>query len=658
MRILKWLSFLILCIVGNAGLGYGQAFYFPPAPDSILQTEVGSSRLGINTFNQYSNALLFYQGKKNIVNFSQRNGLIYNQAVSGNRFITNDLDLNFNYGYIVNSWLRTGVKTHFLRYGANNTTLAKNLAYLDALKNYNRQGWRLRLSTGSLTDNRNTFNNSGLGAEYAGAYYLISPDSGTTFKLESESGYYDIAPRNTWFTRAVANIEQTFDQNAAISLSAGYYSRKVEDYLLGNIQSISSDTLVGIATIAYRISDKLNYNSQNYVGLPRRDFNYRSFEGSNPRQNIYYTQQMVDTRQELTAQFARFKGTAQFLYTLTDRAYFLNNNLLLSRTDLDAATKDEQRKDIREASTSWIYELSFQLNDKDVLIAKSTAQLFRVDTRSIDNNQDRDEVLYSGELNYQRRWNSIFQTEFRLASNLRQLVYITPQQSNENYTERMIRLEPNFILGTKKLRWRADYSIQSTYNVRNFATEQLKNRSNRIFLTNHNIDATLTKRWHTLIDFTRRENRLSLLNWSEFKESPLDTVVIYDASIRFQYYWQNSKGSSVQTFAGYRYFRQTRQNEVGLSTETGGVLAIALDNIILQHGPRFGLSWQTSFGLYCYMDLWLQTNRVYYRYDPTTRIYLGQSYTAEQLAQQQNQFLPYFTITARYNLSAWRSLLR
>jgi hypothetical protein len=658
MKPWKCLCLIVLCFTCGRSIGYGQAFNFAAPPDSVLQTEIGTSRLGINTFNQYSQSLLYFKKDRQIVNFSHRNGLIYNQAVSGNRFITNDLDLNFLYSYSVRDWLRTGISSHYLRYGANNTTLSKNLVWANALKNYKQQSWQLRLATGSLTDNRNTYNNTGLGGEIQGAYLIRSKDSSATIKVESEAGYYDISPRYTWFTRAVANIEKTFDQNASVGLSAGYYSRKVEDYLLGNIQSISSDTMMAMATLAYRISDKLTYSSQNYVGLPRRDFIYRSFEGSNPRQNIYYTQNMLDTKQELTAQFARFKGTAQFLYALTDRAYFLTNNLLLNNTDLETATKEEQRKDIRETSTSWIYELSFQLNDKDVLIAKTTAQLFRVDTRSNDNNQDRDEVLYAGDITYQRRWNKIFQTEFRLASNLRQLVYITPQQSNENYTERMIRLEPNFILGTKNFRWRADYSIQSTYNVRNFATEQLKNRSNRIFLTNHNIDATLTKRWHTLIDFTRRENRLSLLNWSAFRESPLDTVVIYDASIRFQYYWQNTKGSSVRTFAGYRYFRQTRQNEVGLSTETGGVVAIALDNIILQHGPRLGVSWQTSFGLFCYADIWLQTNRVYYRYDPTTRVYLGQSYSAEQLAQQQNQFLPYFTLTARYNLSAWRSLLQ
>jgi hypothetical protein len=279
-----------------------------------------------------------------------------------------------------------------------------------------------------------------------------------------------------------------------------------------------------------------------------------------------------------------------------------------------------------------------------------------VDTRSSENNQDRDEVLYAGELIYQRRWSRIFQTECKIGGTYRQLVYITPQQSSENYTERMVRFEPNFILGTKRLSWKGNYSLQATYNVRDFSTEQLKNRSNRIFLTYHSIDATLTKKWHTLFDFSRRENRLSLLNWTDFKESPLDTVVIYDCSIRFQYTKQTLNGTSLKTYAGYRYFRQTRQNEAGLNKIGEGVIAIALDNIVIQQGPRFGITWQSAFGLYLYADCWLQQNNIFYAFKETSRIYLGQSFSNQQLQQKQNLFLPYFSVMARYNLSRWRSL--
>lgn len=459
-----------------------------------------------------------------------------------------------------------------------------------------------------------------------------------------------LGPRRWQRAVAEASYQRPLDDNSLAFLRLGYRNTRTEDYLPANVQRIQSDTLAAQVQWTYQLPGQAAFRSDNSVLLPTRAFLYRRLTPlADTVQNQGYQQHEVDTRQELLLTRRRLQARLQFGYHERVRDYYLENNRLLTPTRFLAAEVREQIKNISEKTTQWQAEVTWLPRPRHALTAAGTAQLLRVDTPSPDNYQDRDEASHQLRLRLTSRWHPTFRTSLGLWGEYRQLVFIKAQQSAENYADRLLHWEPGFVWAPGTFSWRATYHLWVSYQVRDRAAEQARNRASRVLELDQHLQWEVRPQWLLTLDYQRRENRIGQLNWQTFRESPLDTTILHDTSLGLRRGWRGVRGQS-SLRAGYRFLEQRSHQRAALLPEGAGAPGlIFLRTLTRQHGPE--LSFERRAGaLVLTTTLWLQQLQNLYRYRPGPGSYAGSSYTAEELAQRSSRLLPYFELLLEYQL--------
>ncbi|RTQ47579.1 hypothetical protein EJV47_19380 [Hymenobacter gummosus] len=456
--------------------------------------------------------------------------------------------------------------------------------------------------------------------------------------------------------RALADVvySRPIDENSQGLVRLGYRNTRTEDYLPANVQRIQSDTIAAQLQWQYQLPGQAAFRSDNTVLLPARAFLYRRLRAeADTVQNLGYRQQEYDTRQELLITRRKLQARVQFGYHQRVRGYYLENNRFLAPTRFAAAEQQERIKDISERTTQWQTEVTWLLHPRHSLTGAGTAQLLRVDTPSQENYQDRDEASHQLRLRLTSRWHPTFRTTLGLWGEYRQLIFIKAQQSAENYSDRLLHWEPGFTWAPGRFSWRASYHLWVSYQVRDRAAEQLRNRASRVLEMDQHLQWELRPQWLLSLDYQRRETRIGQLNWQQFKESPLDTTIIHDLSLGLRRGWRGVRGQS-SLRAGYRFLEQRSHQRAALLPDGPGAAGlIYLRTLTRQHGPE--LAYERRAGpLTLTTSLWLQQLQNLYRYRPGRGAYAGSTYTAEELALTSSRLLPYFELLLEWQLRRQR----
>ncbi|MCB2409175.1 hypothetical protein [Hymenobacter lucidus] len=465
-----------------------------------------------------------------------------------------------------------------------------------------------------------------------------------------------LGPRVWQRTLAEGYYERSFDEFSSGTLRLGYRSNRAEDYVPGNVQRIQSDTIATQLSWVYQLSDKASFRSDNSLALPRRAFAYRQLGAeADTVQNLGYHQQELDTRQEVRVNSKKLQFMLLFNYRERNRNYSLENNRGLSPTRLTTAIEREQIKDISEKTTLWQSELTWLPRPRHSLSLLGSAQLLRVDTPSDDNDQDRDEAQHSLRLVWVGRWAGAFRTSLAAGAELRQFVFIRASQSAENYTDRLLHWEPSFTWAPGKFSLKSTYHLWVSYQVRDRLSEQLKNRASRVLEQQQHLSYQFTPRLLTSIDYIRRENRIGLLNWPQFKESPLDTTITHDLSAAVRHSWGKLRGQN-SIRLGYRFLEQRTHGRAALLDAAGGSgsTLIFLRSLTRQQGPELAYERRTRAGFSLEASLWLQQLRTFYRYTPGQGAYAGTGYTSEDLARETRNLYPYFEVAVNWRIRSLR----
>ena len=515
---------------------------------------------------------------------------------------------------------------------------------------------RLTALGGLATDRRNGRQDAGLayGFDAAAIYFLHGPTAaplvarvlGTRARL---------GPRTMQRLVAEASGEQALLENAALTVQGrlGYRTNRAEDYLLGSVQRIQSDTVLAQAGGSYRLNASTTLRSDNSVLLPTRAFLYRRLsEGADTLQNVGYRQREIDTRQELRFARPKLQTSLSFAYRERRRGYYLDNSRNLTAARLAAALAREQVKDITEQTTLWQGSLTWLPTPRHALALLGTAQLLRVDAPSKDNQQVRDEAQHLLRLTWTGRWAGAFRTTLAVAGEYRQTIFIRAGLSAENYTDHLLHWEPGFTWVPGRWSIRSSYHLWASYQVRDQAAEQARNRASRVLEQSQSLSYQLRPRLLLLADYQRRENRVGQLDWTRFRESPLDTSVTHDLNVGARQSWAGPRGSTSLRL-GYRLLEQRNDGRGALLLElpTGPPTQfIYLRNITRQQGPEVGIE-RRAGGLTLAASLWLQWLRTYYTYQPGKGTYSGgSSYAAADLAQETRRVLPYFEVAAEWRV--------
>ena len=661
--------------------------------DSLLIFNSNSNRIGINSF-AFKNSLSgrVFLGEVQKISYHFSNDWEYNEALR--RYVKQDNIANLRYLLLLKDNIALIQQLKVNDFAANNTRIAGFSANL-RINNQIPSPANLRAGSvrfthyfinqfklGFLSDHRNNITDNGLVLGIYTKYLYTNPNKSFNSVLELLYDRADIFPRRNRVATISGSLSKIFNPYAYLKLNLGYTSLLKEDYFLNNIRQIVSDTITSQLDLSYQITPSLILKSNNIIKLPSRSFNYRAnppIDNPSIKQSIFYNQSNIELSQKIIytdTRHSRVPGSGsgrglssslELIYKQRSRIYGLENNLGLDTIKFQEAVVKEKIKDIKESTTTWKYFLDYRFNEVHTISLNTISQLFRVDTESEKNDQDKDELLYAGEITYKTQWNKRFRTYLMVSGSFKHMVFIKPSQSAENFKERILRYEPGFKWTMGKFSWNGKYSLWVTYRVRNFASQQDKNRSNRIFLMTHLMNYKLTNSASIELEFLRRENRIGWLNWEAFTESPIDTTIIYDISLSIKKeIFPANKNNRCAVELGYRYFDQNKRNKAGMNTNDtlipSGKLLIYLHHITLQHGPEVKFYFNDKKNLNMEFDLWLQFSRTFFDYKITDQPYEEQGQPFDQKDLEDNKkkwfldflpyhnIFPYFTVKLNYNL--------
>ena len=540
-----------------------------------------------------------------------------------------------------------------------------------------RLGYEGRIQTGQPQDSLSRFQVTGLaglasdtrngrhdlgpayGLDAAALLYLAGP-AAAPLLLRAVGSSAQLGPRTLRRGLAEASGETTWLPGGAATAygRAGYRLHRAEDYLRGSVQRIQSDTLAVQAGGTYRISPFAALRSDNALLLPSRAFRYRRLpEAGDTLQDLGYRQRELDTRQELRLSRATVQGSLSFTYRERRRGYFLANSRLLSAARLAASLAREQVKDMEEQTTRWQTDLTWLPTPRHALTLLGSAQLLRVNAPSPDNQQTRDEAQHLLRLSWTGRWAGAFRSSLGLAAELRQTRFIRAGLSAENYTDRLLHWEPGFTWAPGRFSWRAQYHLWVSYQVRDRASEQSRNRASRVLEQTQALTYQLRPQLLVLLDYVRRENRLGQLEWPAFRESPLDTAITQDFALGLRRGWAGAGGATTLRL-GYHLLEQRGYGRATLLPPAGGsgptatrAAPIFLRQITRQHGPEAAVERRAAAGSGLTASLWLQWRRTFATYETGAGLPGGSAFLATDLARETRQLVPYFEVTGSWLLA-------
>jgi hypothetical protein len=610
---------------------------FASAPDSTAVYEMKSKRIGINTFTLNSFLLgLDSLNAKNTLRYYLYQDHLYNSALTGNRFTRENY-----FGTLAHSWqFKPRWELQERLFYQNNRASQTAISSLTGQLRHTPKpllNWETTYAVFAGIKHDARSQQTDTGPEYGGTLNAlwVQPDPSKSAAGSLFFSQASLSPRTFQRVIADARYEKQFSTYGGINLRGEYRRNRTEDYISQNIQRIQSDTLAFYASGSYEATKYLSFRTSNYLALPGREFSYRPLsENAVTSLDSRYAQFELVTLQELLFRIPKLQAGTQFGYKERNRRY--NNDR-------------DRPKDLLQNTTSWGTNLTYLLSGIHSVSAQAQGELLRVDTPSDQNNEDRDEVLYSSRISFTSQWFHSFRTNFGLIGLYKEFVFIKAAQTAENYTDRGLFYEPGFVWAPGRFSWDAQMQVQANYQVRHLIAEQLKNRANRTFNQVHLFRYQVNHSLLLQLEYYRRENRLGLLNWENFSESPLDTTI--SNSLAFFVKKSFTRPKAINSFrGGYRFFEQRIQGKAGLSVPGETQTQIYLHTITRQHGPEVSYECNSTKGLRIFASLWLQRLQTYKTYRQTETLFLGSAFSPEELAQKSKNWYPYFDVSVHWAL--------
>ena len=638
----------------------------PAGADTALLLLARARRVGVSTFVQTTGARGYLRlGPRQQLRYRVGTDMIYDSRGTP-PFVREDYGADVAHVFTLdaaNHW-QLGQQLHYDQSRANATRTGLWLGRLGyqrrlrpASSSDSLSQLHLTVLGGLATDRRNGRNDAGLAYGFdAAALYFLKGSAAPPLVMRVLGTRAQLGPRTMQRLVAEAAGEQSFLANAPLLVQGrvGYRTNRAEDYLLGSVQRIQSDTVAVQAGVTYRVNEFATVRSDNSLLLPTRAFRYRRLsEGADTLQDVGYRQRELDTRQELRFFRPTVQASITFGYRERTRAYYLDNTRNLNALRLANVLSREQVKDITEQTTLWQGALTWLPTQRHALTLLGSAQLLRVDAPSKDNQQTRDEAQHLLRLTWTGRWAGAFRTTLGVAGEYRQTKFIRAGLSAENYADHLLHWEPGFTWAPGRWSIRSNYHLWVSYQVRDLVTEQARNRASRVLEQTQSI--TYQARPHLLLlaDYVRRENRVAQLNWAKFRESPLDTSVTHDFSLGARQNWVGLKGNTSLRL-GYRLLEQRNYGRAALLPEVTAssslVRLIYLHNITRQQGPEVAVERHTTTGFHLTASLWLQWLRTFSTYNTGSGSFVGSSYSALDLERETRRVLPYFELTAEWRV--------
>lgn len=304
---------------------------------------------------------------------------------------------------------------------------------------------------------------------------------GSNFKFRNE----DIFPRRNLTRNAILTVTNNFDDIILNSIGIKYANGR-KDYYYAAEQTIKDayniqNNIQSRTEISYLAEDKLSYN--NFLDIFHLDaagrINFRSIDRDTRYKPLEVNSSTsFDTKiEELKLEFESsvsymsdvFNGAIRINYSERDEKHQTKNFLSASNIYFDDKSKVEAIKNNNSLFGAIAFIGNLNLTSKDRFLFSFYQNKLRYDTPSLENYDDRDEVLSMGRIRYIRSLTPFLEMFINLEATQNHIVYISSQTSSNNNINRVLRLASGGSYNGRNVSSFNSFEVSANYTVYDFA---------------------------------------------------------------------------------------------------------------------------------------------------------------------------------------------
>ena len=192
--------------------------------------------------------------------------------------------------------------------------------------------------------------------------------------------------------------------------------------------------------------------------------------------------------------------------------------------------------------------------------------------------------------------------------------------------------------------------IYVTYNIKDFEDINRTDRSTRNLESRININYRPGRKWDIQTTFYRKETHVSYIDWAQFAETTLDTIITYIAThkheIQLKSPWKNSR---LFVDLGYRHFQQSRLFNTSMTSLENLLVPINLKIRNYQTGPQTGIRLVNRSPATLDLSIWWQMQILDFQYREIENFTsISANYKEETLQKQTRIFRPFVKLRMNF----------
>lgn len=321
-----------------------------------------------------------------------------------------------------------------------------------------------------------------------------------------------------------------------------------------NIEGRDEKTMSGSMSLGYPLLDRLILNL-NFV-LSNRNIGKIIRYKTSSLYDSKISEFTLNAGAGLSYETERLKTRFEIGYSERNEIHSPQKHELTTETLFLRIKQNEEQKNNKSLRRIINGEISFDISKRLTVGSMFYVSLFRYDTPSNLNDDDRDELLQIVRIFFKLKVSNEVQMEIPLDLNSQHLIYIFATRSINNNWNRIIKLSPSVIFESGYLKNRASFSVLANYTVYDFESvaSTVKSYVFRQFYLNDSIFFPILGRLSFDGNLQIIFSESGRLKWKEFKEKPTIFIRTNEYNFKLNY----SLNKSAKFSIGYRFFDERR----------------------------------------------------------------------------------------------------
>ncbi len=388
-----------------------------------------------------------------------------------------------------------------------------------------------------------------------------------------------------------ANAYNAFDFNSSIDLDFFYKTQNRDLMRRLNIQE--QEQLSIESRLENRVGFDLNTNFLLWIFPVNLNFNvlnamtdksYNEYFNSIAETGILRKKNEFDMyfSGQTGLNLSKFKQTIGLSFLMDTENNTIQNVRDIPENDETILRDRQNRLDENIGTTAFFGNTLWRVSNTDSLQADFYLSMYREDTPSEQNNNDKDRLNLSTRLAYAKRLSSLLSFNIGLETRQTHLVYLKAERSGQNYWTRFLGLNPRIYFKTDNLLMNPSMHVYARYMIYDYesASPTVRSLSTREVEYSDSIRISLNHKYSIQSRLLFRYYENGSLFWDSFSELPETGNFEQFTKIMFLL------EKPVYTAGlGIRYYRFVQER---LNTSPGSPAGSATDH--LSYGPETYLS--------------------------------------------------------------------